>query len=652
MFAKVLLLSGYQEPLWYAIPPHLRVEVGDIVQVPLKARYVSALVQSLQTQPPALKTIKEIAAYEPMPADDHFKSFIKKIAHYYHLSPIYLLKRVHNFLQEKQLPELEAVRELEYNRAVSLTPQQALVVQEIETLLTRSGYQPMVIHGVTGSGKTEVYKKALEHILQAQKSALFCLPEVGLAVQFALLFKNHFGSCVVYQCHSGASVTEKKQLWQALLEKRPIIIVGVHQPVLLPIANLGLIIMDEEHEAGYQEKKSPKLHTKDVALLRAHTYNCPIILGSATPSFTSLYNIEHKNWKLFKLYERYAGNFPRIQQVLLTEQKKREHFWLTPPLLQAIEDRLSKKEQIILFLNRRGYSTFVQCKECSFIFSCHQCSVSLTLHESKLLTCHYCAFTQSIPSVCPECGVSERKFLKKGMGTQQLMSMVQSLFPAARVARLDLDVTVQRKKLQKTMDAMHDGTLDILIGTQSVCKGYHFPRVTLVGIIWADINIHFPLYNAPENTLQQLIQVAGRAGRQSINSDVIIQAMSHHALFDYIKEVDYLRFYEYEMNKRKLLRYPPFNRLVHFEMRHSNETIVEREAHQCAELSRRYIQERNYTIELLGPAKPMVYKLKNMHIRSMYCKAASIQEVLYLVEHLKKQSLTSVLVYTPNPVTL
>ncbi|MDZ4152700.1 MAG: primosomal protein N', partial [Methylicorpusculum sp.] len=389
---------------------------------------------------------------------------------------------------------------------------------------------------------------------------------------------------ILYSFHSATSVKLKKQVWQALLKKEACVIIGVHVPVLLPHPNLGLIIVDEEHEAGYQEKKHPKVNSKEAAILRASLHKIPIVLGSATPSIASLYNVKHRGWHFFQLKKRFAGAFPKIKTVSLTEKKgARRSFWISKELELAIGEQLRKQEQTIIFLNRRGFSFFVQCKACSFVVSCANCSVSLTLHGNNQLTCHYCGYAIPMPTKCPGCKASEDQLLKKGIGTQQIVSILEKLFPTARIGRADLDVTSKKNIWQQTVTAFELGTLDILVGTQTITKGFHFPNVSLVGIIWADLNLHFPVYNSAETTLQQIIQVAGRAGRQKPDSTIIVQSMIEHPIFRFMHEIDYLNFYTHELHNREELSYPPYGRLIEIELKHVHEQMVEQDANNLAE---------------------------------------------------------------------
>jgi primosomal protein N' (replication factor Y) len=448
--------------------------------------------------------------------------------------------------------------------------------------------------------------------------------------------------------------------------------VGVHLPVTLPCANLGLIIIDEEHETGYQEKKHPKIHTKEAALMRASLYQIPLVLGSATPSLTTLHNVHTKGWKLFELTKRFAGSFPTLQHVLLTDKRQRRSFWISTALEQAIKDRLLKREQVIIFLNRRGFSLFVQCKACSFTFMCPNCSVSLTLHGTNRLTCHYCGLHQTLPATCPQCQEKEDQFLKKGIGTQQVVTVLQKLFPMANIGRADLDASSRKTAWKQTLSDFEAGKIDIMVGTQTITKGYHFPRVTLVGIIWADLSLNFPIYNATEMALQQIVQVAGRAGRASFYKEptqsdstqknisqgesssnecssndmsfntlshgdisqsevssktispghVIIQSMIDHPIFAYTREETYKKFYDHEMAARKMAGYPPFMRLAEIEIKHSREETVDRDAHSLGQKLMSQKRVLGLEVFILGPAKPYQKNLSQKLIIQRYTYTA------------------------------
>ena len=311
-----------------------------------------------------------------------------------------------------------------------------------------------------------------------------------------------------------------------------------------------------------------------------------------------------------------------------------------------------KKEQIIIFLNRRGHSFFIQCKECGIIFNCPNCSVSLTLHNNKKIICHYCGYKEQEPKNCKSCSSPENSLIKKGIGTQQIVTILEKLFPNAKIARADLDNTVNKKKWKEIIQDFEAEKIDILVGTQTITKGYHFPKVTLVGVIWADVNLSFPVYNSAEITLQQLIQVAGRAGRQSPDSTVIIQTMANHNIFKYINEKNYHNFYDQEIIHREAALYPPCIRFAEIEFRYKEESIIEQESQAIAEYINNIIENNKLSVILLGPANPPIEKIKNIYIRKIYLKASSISSIHDIWNKLiNKKELKSRLFFTPNPLS-
>ncbi len=653
MYIKVRLLNGFSQSLWYKKPDnwHPASLLGSIVKVPLRTQHIPALVIGEQLHTPNTEfTIKEAESIEPVPNDPHHQPFITQLASYYQIKTLSLLKRIRQFVHQKNIAsDDQPIFIPGAQKMVNLTDEQHKVVSFVTPHIITPSFLPVVMHGVTGSGKTEVYKSLIRTAITQGENALLLLPEVTLALEFEKRLRYELPDIEVFSFHSGSTIKQKRLLWQRLLDQKPTLIIGVHLPILLPIPNLGIIIIDEEHEVGYQEKKHPRINSKEAAIMRAKIHGIPIILGSATPSIATLYNAKHRGWHFFQLKKRFAGNLPTMKIVLLNDKKERRNFWISNQLRDAIKDRLAKKEQIIIFINRRGYSFFVQCKSCSFIFECPSCSVSLTLHSNNILSCHYCGHAKDLPSSCPPCKSTE--FIKKGIGTQQAVAILEAMFPQASIARADLDTTQRKKQWQQTMTDFHNGTIDILVGTQSITKGYHFPKVTLVGVLWADINLHFPIYNAAETSLQQLIQVAGRAGRQSDESLVIVQTMDDHKIFNYLNEVDYLKFYTDEVAIRSLVGYPPAQRLVEIELKHTNELIIDRESHHLATILYQETAVADHAVRILGPAKPPVHKIKNMFSRKIYIKGDDIATIIKLYHIINHTNFQSFIYFTPNPVT-
>ncbi len=647
MFIQVRLLKGFPKPLLYSVPDNWPKAdlVGRVVHVPIQKRTEHALILEQYKQKPAGNKfdIRPALALEPFPLDPHYQTFIKKLADHHQLDPLHFFKRMRKFIadekkaiQNRSSLSKSTTSDREKCYEIILTNEQQQVVDFILPKIKKLQYTPTILHGVTGSGKTECYKAMIVETIKNNKSALLLLPEVTLALQFENIMRAQLPKNItIFGFHSVSTARDKKRLWKALLAKQPLLVIGVHLPILLPIPNLGLIVVDEEHEVGYQEKKHPHINSKEAAILRAHTAEIPIVLGSATPSISSLYNIKKHGWHFFQLKKRFAGAFPKIKTVFLTDKKFRRNFWISQKLENSIQDRLSKQEQVIIFLNRRGFSFFVQCKDCGFIFECPNCSVSLTLHNNDQLTCHYCKHSQTLPDKCSTCKTTKKTtFIKKGIGTQQVVSILEKLFPFARIGRADLDTTRKKKLWHETVAAFKEKKLDILVGTQTITKGYHFPGVTLVGILWADLNLHFPTYNATETTLQQLLQVAGRAGRQSEQSTVIVQAMDNHPVLKYLNEIDYLQFYASELKTRKQLGYPPYGRLAQLEIRHTNQEAAEAEANQLVEYLLSINQKMNLSVQIMGPSEPPVSKIKRTYIRKIYLKSNSPKAIKTLIRAL------------------
>ncbi len=394
MYIQVQLLTGYREFLWYACPPEWDKSslIGALVRVPLRAQQVPALVLAKQSHKPNVNfELRSAIGREPVPDDPHYYRFISLLSTYYHISPTVLIKRIKQFLFQKEMatPSIDSFLNEDAD-TIQLTEEQQRVVDALLPKVSEPSFTPTVLHGVTGAGKTEVYKELIKKAYANGKNSLFLLPEVTLSLAFEQRLQKELPHLRILGFHSATAVKQKRLLWQLLLDKKPVVIVGVHLPILLPIPHIGIIIVDEEHDPGYQEKKHPKINSKEAALMRAKQVGIPIILGSATPSISSLYNVKHRNWHFFQLLKRFAGSFPTVKTVLLNDKKQRKNFWISTELYRAIADRLAKKEQTIIFLNRRGHSFFVQCKGCSNIIMCPSCSVSLTLHSDNQLHCHYC----------------------------------------------------------------------------------------------------------------------------------------------------------------------------------------------------------------------------------------------------------------------
>lgn len=649
MYVNVRLLNGFERLLTYKLPVELSHKklLGTVIAVPLrKRREFAYVVEQFAYQPSVEFEIREAFAESYFPEDELFQRFISELSAFFFTTPFELYRRLKSFLDNTDEDDLlESVFEEKesdevLSRTVILTAEQQEITTAVRASCDEGLYRPALLHGVTGSGKTEIYKQMIEHLLDRQKSIFFLVPEVSLARQFEKIFRKTFPNALIFGFYSGITKSHKQDLWRALLQKKPILVVGVHLPLLLPLSNLGGIIIDEEHETGFLEKKPPVLNSKQGALLRARLYRIPILLGSATPSVTTLYHAYEQKWPIYRLLKRFTGKFPRITHVLLTDQHKRKHFWFTEALITALKETIARGDQAIIYINRRGYSSFAQCIGCGHILMCPACAVSLTIHggaQDQKLLCHYCDYIAGIPAACPQCK-STRGMKQKGVGTEKIIEMLATILPAARVGRADTDMSKKKKAWAETLEKFSNHELDILVGTQIITKGYHFPKVTLVGVIWADSSVHFPIYNSHEIALQQLLQVAGRAGRASDTSEVIIQSFEKHDIFTHLDESKYEEFYRSECEMRSFVGYPPFKKLIMLELRNRDEVELMRDANvlKCF-LADRAIPE----MVICGPSIPMIARIAHMHIRTIYIKAVTYKSIHALLQQVPKKLISS-----------
>jgi len=484
-------------------------------------------------------------------------------------------------------------------RIPELNPDQQTVVEKIHGEIDASGSggapAPMLLHGVTGSGKTEVYLRALAKVLEAGKSALVLVPEIALTPQTVERFRARFdngetGRAGIAVLHSHLTDAERREEWLRLQRGEARIAIGARSAVFAPLVNLGIIIVDEEHENTYKQEETPRYHARDVAVMRARLEGCPILLGSATPSVESYRNAKSGKYRLLEMPRRADGQImPLIRVVDLRLQGKRSKNdgGLSAPLQMGITKRLESGQQTILFLNRRGFSTAMLCQQCGHVCRCPNCSLSLTLHRAdNRLACHLCGHHASPPSRCPEC--SDPGIQHSGIGTQRVEETVRKLYPSARVARMDADTMTRRGSYEEVLGKFRARQIDILIGTQMIAKGLDFPNVTLVGIINADIGLHSPDFRAGERTFQLLTQVAGRAGRGETEGEVIVQTFSPASpSIQHARHHDYAGFYEQEISFREAFRHPPFTRMLLLKIRGASLEATSRTAdHVSKELMR------------------------------------------------------------------
>lgn len=488
----------------------------------------------------------------------------------------------------------------------------------------------VLLHGVTGSGKTEIYIQLIQQALENGNQVLYLLPEIALTAQIVNRLKKVFGEKMgIY--HSKFSDNERVEVWYGLLEGRFDFIVGVRSSVFLPFSNLGLIIVDEEHETSYKQyDPAPRYHARDVALYLALIHGAKTVLGSATPSLESYTNAVQEKYGLVELFDRYnAAKLPQYQVANLTEEKKRKtnSGEFTSTLIDSLNRVLEAKEQAIIFQNRRGFSNYLTCEDCGYIPECPRCAVSLTYHQYKnQLNCHYCGHKEGVPVVCPACGST--KVHTVGIGTEKIEEDLKLLFPKASIKRMDLETTRAKYAYQTIIQEFEKGEIDILVGTQMVSKGLDFDNVSLVGVFDLDRMLYFPDFRSYERAFQMTTQVGGRAGRRATEGLVILQSRNpDQQIVDMIKAGDYLAFYQLEINERKKYNYPPFTRMIHLLIRSKDKKLSRKAAQEVANI----LKEDMGSQRVLGPQEPLINKIRDKFLMDIFLKV----EKKYKIEAVK-----------------
>jgi primosomal protein N' (replication factor Y) len=472
-------------------------------------------------------------------------------------------------------------------------------------------YRPFLLHGVTGSGKTEVYFRTAERCLAGERGALLLVPEIALTPILLRAAAARFGETVSV-LHSGLSAAERHAQWWRIREGAARVVIGARSAVFAPLPDVGLIIVDEEHEASYKQEESPRYHARDVAVVRAKLEGAPVVLGSATPSLESYANAAAGKYRLVALPARIGPRgLPNVEVVdRRAVLRSGGDPVLTPPLREALEQRLARKEQSLLLLNRRGYATSLVCRECGLPALCPNCSVALTLHHGgRSALCHYCAYESRTPGACTYCKGAYLKLT--GYGTEKVVEAVKAALPEARVDRLDRDLAERRGAVERVLAAFEKGETDVLVGTQMIAKGHDFPRVTLVGVIDADVGLGLPDFRAAERTFQLLTQVAGRAGRAQLAGEVILQShLPDHYALRLACAQDYAAFFEREMEFRRTMSYPPTTALLNLVLRGRDPREV---AKGAAALGRTLRERADGKFRVLGPAAAPLAKLRGEH---------------------------------------
>ena len=531
------------------------------------------------------------------------------------------------FAQEDKIVSRLSVEEMETFLKFELNVAQENALKQVQSEFLEKDV--VLLYGETSSGKTQIYIRLIEQMLLLEKQTLYLLPEIALTTQVIERLREYFGNKVgIY--HSKFNDSERAEVWQKVLKGEYKMILGARSSIFLPFQNLGLIIVDEEHESSYKQyDPAPRYHARDTAIYLAHLHKAKIILGSATPSLESFYNSKTKKYGFVTLRGRFGGvQSPQIEVVSIAEETKRKtmqsHF--TSVLMKEITQALAKKEQVILFQNRRGYTPLLLCTTCGYTPKCINCDVSLTFHKSSAkLHCHYCGYKQEVLNACPACG--SVKIEQKGFGTEKIEDELQLLFENARIARMDLDSTRSRNSFQVLLNDFEEGRIDILVGTQMVAKGLDFGNVTTIGIISADSMLNYPDFRAFEKSFQMLSQVSGRAGRRAKQGKVIIQAYdTSHRIISQVVRNDYEEMFDTEILERRNFHYPPLYRLIQLDVKHKDLSKLVAIAASLARILRSQFADR-----ILGPEAPLIGRIRNYYIQTILIKiekeGVSVQKI-------------------------
>lgn len=572
-----------------------------------KERYLKKITLLNSTIPVRGEKQKAVIDYLEQKQSDYKKN----IQHILNVSPSTIKTLVDKGILKEE--NVEIYREVESlydvnNKIVTLNTEQVLVYNEIKQNLQKE--ITYLLHGVTGSGKTEIYLNIIEDVLKTNQEAIMLVPEISLTPMMVSRFKGRFGDNVAL-LHSGLSIGEKYDEWRKIRRKEVSVVVGARSAIFAPFENLGVIIIDEEHTESYKQEDNPKYHALDVAKFRSKHYNIPLILGSATPSVDSYYKALNNEYKLLEIKHR--ANKQTLPKTYIEDMryefKGGNRSIFSKKLEELINDRLQKKEQIILLLNRRGHSTFVMCRSCGEVIMCPNCDISLTYHEyDQTLHCHYCGHKEPNPDMCPTCSSPHIRYM--GIGTERVEEYIKKTFKEANVIRMDRDTTTYKNAHEKLLyEFEHEG--DILLGTQMIAKGLDFPKVSLVGVLAADMNLNLPDYKAIEKTFQLLTQVSGRAGRHSIIGEVVIQTYNpdHYAILN-AKEHDYHEFYKTEMKIRELAGYTPFLQIVQI-------IITDKDVKTVLQIGNKIKLDLRHHLEddtlILGPVLPKIARINNYY---------------------------------------
>ena len=609
----------------YSVPKNLENDIkpGVEVKIPLGNKEISGIVFNTTNQTPKfkLKDIIEVVDKIPTISTNQLK-LAQWISKYYYTSLGVVIKTI--------LPKRVGVRKhnsIELSKEKTSFPQLTKTQNKVYESIRDSKEKTFLIHGVTGSGKTEIYLKLIKDALDQDKQVVFLVPEISLTPQTVQKIASRFDHKILALLHSNLSAGEKYKTWQNIRNKKIKIIIGPRSAILTPIQDLGLIIIDEEHDQSYKQyDQNPQYHVKDVASKLGELTNCKIILGSATPSIETYYQAKSKQIKLLEMPERFQGGYdmPKVQIVDMRVELKKKNFSIFSEALQEeLEKTLNSKKQALLFINRRGTSTFVMCRDCGHVLKCPHCDVPLVFHSgfsnSTNLSCHYCNYGEKIKSECPKC---DSKYIKYfGAGTERIESEFRALFPGIKVTRMDKDTMNTKLAHFKTFNDFLNKKYAVLIGTQMITKGFDLPNIDLIGIISADTCLNLPDFKSFERTFQLITQVAGRTGRGSDQGKVIMQTYApENKVLKVASKHDFKSFYDTEVIERENLAYPPYSKLIKITLKGKDNKKIQDKALNSSKILSRYIKDNKLNINILGPSTAFIPKKRGEFIWQIILK--------------------------------
>lgn len=602
-YLKKHTLSSLSSIYSTMLPVALKAKKSQVV-----SKKYESIIRLNTTYEEAINKCKNEVQKEIISLFDISPTCLKKEATSISLSATNTLLKHGMIKEEKQESYRYQIGLYEQAKKKLLTKEQEQAKEKILSFQNQS--KTIVVHGVTGSGKTEIYMQVIEEIRKEKKQALILIPEISLTPQFIEVFAKRFNNEIAV-LHSGLSNGEKYDEWRKIMRKEVSIVIGARSAIFAPIENLGIIIIDECHSESYKQENSPKYHAIDVAMKRSNYHNCPLVLGSATPSLEIMARAQKNVFELVSLKKRALNNpLPTCYLVDKKESIKKGHSVITKELEEKIKDRLQKKEQIMILLNRRGHSTVIECSSCGFTYQCPYCDITLTYHKtSKNLRCHYCGYTKYIDHKCPKC--HEEALNYYGLGTEKLESVLKSMFPMARLIRMDTDTTSKKGSLKHIVTSFKEQKYDILIGTQMISKGLDFPNVTLVGIVSADSSLNIPDFRSGEKTFALLYQASGRAGRNKIPGEVLIETFNKdNKILNFVANQDYEGFYQYEMQIRKRLRYPPYYYLAQIKIKSKEYELAKKKANLVVSFLKKHLSP---TSMILGPSTSNLFRINNIY---------------------------------------